>query len=449
MQAVLFFLIKKQFKEVFLSKKRYKFFTYSLIVVLASFFIGSFIAKYYDLNIEKNIIDPQKFLLMVNSILAISFLLIDFIPVFKMNPFLFPNYYPLKNISKASIILFIYSLKYYIAFVYLTLISFSICSTGFGIIELIHSFIFIYCGYLVNRIFKNLTEYTVSKAKIILLLTITSTAGYLSYLYFFFIHPIWNNMFLITFFVVLFICFMHSETDKKIRKGSFSSSILLAKNFFVKIAASKNLSKSYLPAFLFKVLWLLLAAIMLRKEGKPPFGNYQSMWMFASPLLVLIYTGINFFGYNKNLFFTHIIREYKIENLAKAYIKSMGVILIIDTCIFWIFLILTGLYKWEIILFYYTLLIILSSVCFWFALHRPIFTNSILLYNIDGKNSGTYYGGVAVAVILYFVTEWSRSSDYQVIISTLLLVSIILGFIFYKYNFSTISRYAFRRMKGS
>ncbi|WP_138432190.1 hypothetical protein [Fodinibius saliphilus] len=451
LKRILLFLSKKQFREVLLreSEARYKFFTYFSIILIGSFCIGYFLASYYDFNVRENVVNVNSFLLFVNIFFAINYLLLDFYPVYKVNPFLFPNYYPLGKYSKALVVVFVSSINYYSLFVFCMYIQFVVFSNFFGVVELSSSLLFVFCGYLINRTIKNITEYEVPKGKLLFTVVLLLLASYCTYIYYFHFNSLLGIILLITFFCSLFVCFTYSEVDKKVKIQSTLRLFKCTSNFYWNILSNSNLSSTYLYGFFFKILWLAVAGLNL-VSGKTTEVSAVT-WQFASPLLLLLYTGLNFFGYNKELFFTHLICEEKSKNIVEVYFKSMGILLCIDAFIFGSFIIITGFLSWYNVLFYINNFIILTVVSFWFALYRPQFTDNFLFFNfsfLKERSNDFNPWGVSALVITSFIVYQMRQTSYMLEGSLLLILVSVISLYFAQIKISTISKYAYQKLRG-
>jgi hypothetical protein len=407
-------------------------------------------AKFYDVSVASSSINSQFVLLLTNAVFAISFLLVDFVPVYKKNPYLFPGYFPIKNYEKSLATLFFYSFKYYVLFVLCVYLGILIYSANFGIIYFFYSILFAYCGFVINRIIKNITEYSVPERQKVAYILIVTVGVNVLYLYQFGGDILIDFVFVCLSFLLLFYCFTKSEVNKKLTLGNnklfdyFSSD-----NFYFSLLGSKNLSRTYLPAFIFKIIWLLVIAISLQSDGEPPFDNYKSVWLFASPLLILLYTGTNFFGQVQNLFFSHIIREHNIKNLINIYLGTVGILILIDSFIFLLFIFFSKLYQLENIVFYCSLVILLSFIGFISSLYKPSFVNSSLFLGLGnaGNKGDIQYEGVIVLIVFYFIIEWAKYSNYQLSVTALLLVIFLTFALFYKVDFSFISHSSFYQLK--
>ncbi|MDX1639400.1 MAG: hypothetical protein R3281_15645, partial [Balneolaceae bacterium] len=234
---------------------------------------------------------------------------------------------------------------------------------------------------------------------------------------------------------------------ERIRKSSRWS--FWKKNVYTSIFLNKNLFTTISYGFFFKGMWLLVA-ILGMTEASGSNGVSRVTWQFASPLILFLYTGINFFGYSKNLFFTSAIRETNFRNLASLFFATIGIIMIVDSMLFWGFIWAADQIQWVHILFYYTSVVVLAVISFWVAIYNPIFTDNFLFFDfgiIKNRGKDFNFWGVGLLVLVSFILDEIRYTDYQLIISIAGVFAALMSLYYLKeVDYFKIARSAFSRM---
>ncbi|MEX2641690.1 MAG: hypothetical protein WD266_13455 [Balneolales bacterium] len=422
MKLFLFFL-HKRVQGTFQKENGYKFLLVVMVLIPLALFAGTSFARVLDMAIQGNYVDPKWLLLLFNSILALGFIMLDIFPFYRKSLDLFPIYYPIKKHIKPLLKLFIYSIRYYTLFVIVVYIYLYIVSSYMEFSTLCYSIVYIFSGYVINRIIKNLFENEVPWRGLIFGIVIGTIYIYVMHVYFMTVHFLLEGLYLLICFVILYTCFSYSEVNKTREEGSRWIA-LSSINKYIKLLFNPHISKSYPYTIFFKIFYLGLAGFFLNSGDEQPMA---AMWMFASPLIVIIFAGVNFFGLNRNLLLTHTIRDWQFNHMVKTYILSMGVLILIDSIIFWCFLLFTGLFQWDNILFYYSCAIILLTVSSWFAIHKPVLSNNNMIMDLNmfkNRESTSNFIGIATVIFLYFIIESFKGTYYQGMVMILLFISL-------------------------
>lgn len=408
---------------------QYKLLIWSLIIIPFAVVLGSSISLIYDSIFESSIYDTNQVFIIINLLLFVGYILIDIYPFYRKIPSLFPSYYPIQKGVEAFINLFIQSLRYYSVFVLSVYISFYYFSNFAAMGQIIKSIFFVYSGFLINRILKNILEHSITGKKIIgaILLTLVVVFFHTEINL---ITSRWINLLLfIIYFTSLMALYFITETKKKeCFNNKYKNRYIRTSNWYMKLLRNTNISKSYPYAFFFKILYLSITVLFLNTGSEPPMSE-QTMWMFASPLVILVFAGVNFFGANRNLWLVHTIRPWNKKHLAKVYFYSMGILIFVDSLIFWAFILLSGFNQLENIIFYYIVALMLLTGGFWFSINKPNLSGHNPIIDLSFfRNQESFYNfwGIAFLISLYFVIEYLKGTEYFILGSCFIFLMVVL-----------------------
>lgn len=449
MNPVLYFYLEKKLRYALKSKT--KFFLWILGTIAASILYSFSLSFIIDTVPFHTHITTTEVLFSINIFFGLILFLADIFPAYKEAPHFFPSYYPVGKTIKIVIPFLSYFLRYLVLFVGLTFGLLYFINSHYTLFYLLVSILSISIFYLLNRILKNFIEYEILYAKIIFFasFTVLCISTFLSY-HFFQLGSNAKVLFTCLFAFLLLSHFLGRMEVNKVRNYPEVRFLKIHKPY-ISILTNRNIIIAFGVGMLFKGLMLVAATISIKMRNEPLYDSYLFTWLFASPIIVFTYVAMNFYGFNKNLFLTHIIRDSKPHNLFSIYIKSVTLLTIIDSVFFWFFILLNkDFLSLKNISFYYSLSLLLFFLGFWFSINRPIFKDNFFSFDFNKNNSANLDFLAIFSAVLLFIIVYLLSANLLVLVSSILLIVVSGTYLrrcFYS-NFHSIIQNAYRRMNN-
>ena len=188
-------------------------------------------------------------------------------------------------------------------------------SKGLTIQDTLPYFFVVIIVYMLNRVTRFLILFHVKHPVLITIITVLCIIGaYVS------LWKVTDFFWLIFLLMVLLV----SSLGLSFRINYFKKEKLQAinryyrKGIFSRVFANKNVKVLFWIYMVFKAFILLFTSFAYYGKQEHLFGMEFYSWLFISTMIIFTYMGYNFFGINKNLFFTHAIRENHTLGLMKV-----------------------------------------------------------------------------------------------------------------------------------
>lgn len=414
-----------------------KFLGYSAYALFNGSIFGIGGAFLVDYLVEIQAYTLHTMLLFHSFFIGALFLLVDIFPFYKSHSFKFPEYYPVSNRTKLKINLSLNLYRHYVFFIFLTQILLVSISKSIGWFEIGYSTFIIFSFYGMNRILKNSISFKVRYARLLLI------AGGISLLISCFIYGqygtnFWALLLSTICFIAISLVYVQSELTKKTKPGIQSKRYV--GGLFFRVFAQRDVRTLLGIGITFKVIGLAIFSIAYGIYGEVLFNQNFIIWMFASPLILFTYLGYNFFGVNRNLFFTHALREHSTKKLFNVYASFYLTLFLLDATIVFIFITISGLLTLPNFLFYITCAITFLFSAFPISLLTPIIKEKY--FSMDFVSHGgksISWVAMIIAIVIFLLAYFAKSYRYYWI-ADILLISLAYGlFIFIPLNINSIT----------
>lgn len=421
MAGVASYIIKKKISTLWEWPNIGKLILNCFMAISSGLSIGFMAGFGTDYLIGEELFSVQEFTFFYSLVLAVPTCMVDIFPFLKPPPIIFKIYYPVSLSEKLKVSLATNFIRSYFLFLFFSQVLLITISNYIDLREIAVSSLFLLTTYLLNRMFRTAIYFRVPYPK--LLFSIYLSIFSLSVLILWKLDTGVILRLLGLFIILKLILLIYIENKKREREKKFISKIRYRKGIILKILANKNLKTLIWLAFIFKILILTCAGVFFKQTGNSLFGVEAFSWVFASPVILFTYFGYNFFGINKNLFFTLSIRVHSFTILAKVYAKIMLPILVIDAFIFVWYLSLTNQYSLKFILFYATSFILLFFTAFPISLYFPVIKEKY--YSLDFTRYGAKtvsFTVTATAIGVMSLALLATQSEYFWAIDAVLVI---------------------------
>lgn len=400
-----------------------------------------------DILIEKGIVSLLEFLTFYCLIISIIILSVDIFPVLKQPVINFKSYHPVSYHEKIKVAFISDFLRWFLMFLICFQTFIVISSDELGLPEGLFISFFLLSVYLLNRYVRSWIFFKIPRQRLTsFLLAVGILISSMSLLVidaFLVLIGISIGIFLLCLGIYIYL-----ECFKK-EKGRVVVSFY-RKGVMFRILGNKNVRILLILAFVFKLLILIPSAIIYNGSGKYIFGSEWFIWLFLTPIALFTYIGYNFFGVNRNFFFTHAIRENSLKSLLILYISSYSYLLAADAIIFLSYIVFTKLISGQIIFFYVTSSLLLVITAFPMSILAPIIKDKY--YSMDVTKYGAknisllslllsaiiVTSSMAISTIKYY---WLIYPGICIIVLTIVLMKPV--------SFSKGRKLFFIKLKGS
>lgn len=445
MSSIVSFVLRKKISAIWEWPNLARFTLNLALAFISGVVYGIGLGFGVDYLLEESSISKSQFIVFYSLFVSTACLLIDIFPFFKPPQTIFKPYHPvwLKDVTK----LYIYEcfMRGFWVFMFLMYGIMIGISNELYISDVLPSFLFALLVYLQNRIVRQLMFFRVKKSKFLFIIP------FLTILVAFFLLWELGNSLLLSFLLLVMVgfCLVLSVYINYVKREKLlSNSGYYRKGLISRVLANKNMKILFWIYFVFKSFILLGNSLIYYKSDEYLFGSEWIAWFFISTLIIFTYIGYNFFGINRNLFFTHAIRENHTKGLLMVFSKSIGVLLLIDLIIVSILVIPAGFFSVELLSFYFVSFFLFFSTAFILSLYIPVVKEKY--YSLDFAKYGsktisntatfTSFGIVGICILL-------SMNKYAFIFHTLLVIASISLLQGYPINLSKISHGFYSKMR--
>jgi len=447
MAAIASYIIKKKVASLFKWQNIGKFLLNFFVAVSSGISIGLTAGIISDYLILEGVLTKQEALFFFGIFLSIPTLIVDIFPFLKPPVHFFKYYHPISLKSKLIINYTLYFFRNYSLFLLIThVLMVSISSTLF-VQDIVSLSLFLLSAYLINRIIRDMLffKHIYSKqisffclVELVVLVLIIWRLGNSSTAY-----VINTFVVIINFFLIAYFEKEKKERTKDIKEKGYQ------KGLFFRILANKNTLILISISFIFKTIILTLSGAYFIRTNKYLFGFEAFDWLFASSLMLFTYFGYNFFGINRNIFFTNALRVASTKNLFKIYSKVMLQLALIDALIFVSYVLLTGQYSTKAILFYLNSFVLFYFSAFLISLKFPVIKEKY--YSLDftkyGASTISVYASVSALIIAASTISATFFEFYWVVYLFLMGIAALL-FLFVRLNIHEITQNFYKRSRA-
>jgi len=425
------FLIRKKWQASSRWPKILKFSLFTLGALFGGVINGVGIAAITDLLISEQQISISQILFVYTLIVGVMFFLLDIFPVPKQVGGEITPYYPITTMEMIRINLTFSFLRHFMIYVILMHAILTLASDSVTILQSTVSFLNIMSFYLLNRIVISSMGFKVQNGVILvsvgLVLVILNIFNY------------WLNhatlVSIITSMITLFLLFgllYLVESSKKSKR--ISNTEKSKKSLFMKLLSKRETKGLLLLGYGFKLLFLIGIGTILVAKGETDLkGMFWAPYLLGSPLILFTYLGMNFFGINRSLFFTHTLREIDIKGLKKVYFKFIAPIGMFDFLIFLLFLKVTNLYSTEFIFFHITMFWSLFFVGFYTSVRAPVVRMNFL--SIDFQQNSTTVSFLAIMTSFLIISVSFGATLWEYFYIADMLIILISSWFFFGVNY--------------
>ncbi len=445
MSGVASFIIKRRISSVWEWPRITMFLLRSAIALFAGLSYGIGAGFGVDFMVAQGAFSVSQCILIYSLFLMILCLFVDIAPFFKHPESFFKPYHPASFKEMSKLFLYFSFARSFWLFILLMYGLTTAISKELSFLDMLPSFLFVTLMYLQNRLFRLITFFKIPHAKLFLAIALLVMTGA-----FFVIGEFDNRLFSVAFLLMMLGVVLSLNLYINYRKieKTLSSTGFYRRGAMNRILANKNMKVLLVVCLVIKVF--LVSMLLINSLAAP--GNWDDMmwfvWFCISPIVIFSNIGYNFFGINRTLFLTHILRENHFKSLFIIFTKVISVLLLIDILIVSILVLLSDWFSWELLSFYLVSFTLFFSTAFILSLYTPIIKEKY--YSLDFEKYGSLVVSISATVTAFailIVTIVVGHTDYFLLLNGVLLAGSFVLLRFYPINFSEVTYDFLQKMK--